>query len=159
MAGRAKGGKAKSARAGRRRGGGIAFVVVGLAVFALMLFATPAFIILVVGMVPALVATIVDREPGRNATIAVSATNLAGVVPFVIELVVERASMADAIAMATDLFVVAMMYGAAAIGWVLVLGMPKVAAVYIAVTTQARIQSMRREQQLLVEEWGPDVGR
>lgn len=146
----------KKSKAGRR-GGGFAFLAIGLALFALLLFATPAFIVLVVGLVPAIVAMVIDADRARYATIAVFATNLAGVVPFVLELVIARASMMDAVAMVSDVFIIAVMYGAAAIGWALVLGMPKVAAVYISVVNQSRIESMRKEQQRLVEEWGSEV--
>lgn len=146
----------KKAKAGKR-GGGFAFLVIGLALFAMLLFATPAFIVLMVGLVPAFVALVVDADRARYATIAVFATNLAGVVPFVLELVIDRASMMDAVAMVSDVFIIAVMYGAAAIGWALVLGMPKVAAVYISVVNQSRIESMRKEQQRLVEEWGSGV--
>src|SRR3546814_7242857 len=98
--------KAKRSR-GRRgsRGGGAVFVAAALAVLALVVFAAPAFVVFSVGMVPAIVAVIVDRDPARNATIAVSATNLAGVVPSVPELLAAPASLADAVALVTDMFV------------------------------------------------------
>src|SRR5690606_1219589 len=57
--------RGRSRRPGRR--GGAVFVVAGLAVLAPILFATPAFIVFSVGMIPALVALVVDREPARNA--------------------------------------------------------------------------------------------
>jgi uncharacterized membrane protein len=53
--------------------------------------------------------------------------------------------------MLSDVFVTA------AIGWGLVIGMPKVAAVYIEVTNETKIKLMRREQQRLVEEWGEEI--
>jgi len=59
--------------------------------------------------------------------------------------------------MLSDVFVIAVMFGAAAIGWGLVIGMPKVAAVYIEVTNETKIKLMRREQQRLVEEWGEEI--
>ena len=129
-----------------------AMVVLGLVVFA-----TPAFVVLVVGIIPSIVAMFIDREPGRNATIAVTATNLSGVAPFVMELLVSGATMTRAIAMINDVFVLAVMFGTAAIGWGLVLGMPKVAAVYISVSNDAKVQAMLREQRRMVEEWGEAV--
>jgi len=38
-----------------------------------------------------------------------------------------------------------------------VLGMPKVAAVYISVSNDAKVQAMLREQRRMVEEWGEAV--
>jgi hypothetical protein len=132
-------------------------MILGLFLVSLIVFAEPAFVLSLIGMVPALVAAIVDRERGRNATIAVTATNLAGVAPFVVELLIKGPTMVRAMSMASDIFIFATIYGAAAIGWVLVLGMPKVAAVYIAVTNEARVQAMLREQKRLVEEWGAEI--
>jgi len=65
--------------------------------------------------------------------------------------------MTRAIAMINDVFVLAVMFGTAAIGWGLVLGMPKVAAVYISVSNDAKVQAMLREQRRMVEEWGEAV--
>lgn len=112
---------------------------------------------LAVGAISSLVAAAVDREPGRNATIAVTATNMAGVAPFVMELLMSGETMSSAVCMINDVFVLVVMYGTAAIGWALVLGMPKVAAVYISVSNDAKSQAMRREQRRLIEDWGQAV--
>jgi hypothetical protein len=56
-----------------------------------------------------------------------------------------------------DVFVLCVMYGTAAIGWSLVLGMPRVAAVYLSVSNEAKVQAMMREQRRLIEEWGEGV--
>jgi len=122
-----------------------------------MIFAAPALLVFVVGCVPAMVAFVVDREPDRNATLAVAAANVAGVAPFIVELLINGPTMARAVTMLSDVFVIVVMFGTAGIGWLLVLGMPKVAAVYIEVTNETKIKMMRREQQRLVEEWGAGI--
>lgn len=131
--------------------------IVALAVLGLVVFATPAFVVFAIGVIPSIVAAIIDREPGRNATIAVTATNFAGVAPYVIDLLMSGATMDRAMAMVNDVFVLCVMYGTATIGWGLVLGMPKVAAVYISVSNDAKVQAMLREQRRLIEEWGEGV--
>ncbi|MBT3400680.1 MAG: hypothetical protein HN420_11895, partial [Rhodospirillaceae bacterium] len=100
---------------------------------------------------------IIDREPGRNATLTVGAANVAGVAPFIFELLLSGPTMDRALAMLSDVFVVVVMFGTAGVGWLLVLGMPKIAAVYIDVTNEAKIKQMRREQKRLIEEWGDEV--
>jgi len=141
----------------KKGGGGYLFAVFGLIMLGLMIFAAPALLLFAVGCIPAMVAYIIDREPGRNATLTVTAANVAGVAPFVVELLMNGASMARALAMLSDVFVIAVMFGTAGIGWMLVLGMPKVASVYIEVTNETKIKLMRREQQRLIEEWGDEV--
>ncbi len=156
---KAKAAPAKSAEAppAKKGGGAYLFMLVGVIFMGLMLFAAPALLVFIVGCVPAMVAFIIDREPGRNATLAVAAANIAGVAPFIVELLVAGPMMARATAMLSDVFVIAVMFGTAGIGWLLVLGMPKVAAVYIEVTNETKIKMMRREQQRLVEEWGTGI--
>lgn len=153
-AGPAKAAPAKSANKG---GGAYLFALVGLIVLGLMIFAAPALLLFAVGAIPAMVAYVVDREPGRNATLAVAAANFAGVAPFIFELLVKGPTMDRALGMLTDVFVIAVMFGTAGIGWLLVLGMPRVATVYIEVTNEAKIRQMRREQKRLVEEWGVEI--
>jgi hypothetical protein len=156
---KAKAGPAKAAAAtpAKKGSGAYLFALIGVIFLGLMVFAAPALVLFVVGCTPAMVAFIIDREPGRNATLAVTAANVAGVAPFVVELVMKGATMARAVAMISDVFVIAVMFGTAGIGWLLVLGMPKVAAVYIEVTNETKIKMMRREQQRLVEEWGTGI--
>lgn len=144
-------------RGGSSMGNTYLLSIVALVVLGLVVFATPAFVVFAIGVIPSIVAAVIDREPGRNATIAVTATNFAGVAPYVVELLMSGATMARAMAMVNDVFVLGVMYGAAAIGWGLVLGMPKVAAVYISVSNEAKVQAMQREQRRLIEEWGEAV--
>jgi len=141
----------------KKGGGSYQFLLVGIVFLCLIIFAAPALLVLVVGSVPAMVAYIVDREPGRNATLAVAAANFAGVAPFIFELLAKGATMDRALTMLSDVFVIAVMFGTAGIGWLLVLAMPKVATVYIEVTNETKIKMMRREQQRLVEEWGAEI--
>lgn len=152
VAGNAGGSQRKQAK-----GNTYALSIVALVLLVLVVFAAPAFVVFAVGMIPSLVAVVIDREPGRNATIAVTATNFAGVAPFVMELLMSGATMGRAIVMINDVFVLAVMYGTAAIGWTLVLGMPKVAAVYISVSNDAKAQAMQREQRRLIDDWGDGV--
>lgn len=142
-----------------KKSGGSTYLVllVGLTFVGLLVFATPALLLFTIGMVPSMVAFIIDREPGRNAALAVVVTNAAGVTPFIIDLVLNGPTMTRAMVMLSDVFVIAVIYGTAGIGWLLVLGMPKVAAVYLSVTNETKVQMMRREQRRLVEEWGEDV--
>ena len=141
----------------KRGGGAYLFAVIGMILLGLMIFAAPALLLFAVGCIPAMVAYIIDREPGRNATITVTAANVAGVSPFIFDLLLNGATMARALAMPSDVFVIVVMFGTAGVGWLLVLGMPKIAAVYIDVTNEAKIKQMRREQKRLIEEWGDEV--
>ncbi len=149
--------KGKSAGGKKTSGGTYTLSIITLGVVGLAFFAMPALVVFAVGMIPSLVAAIVDRHPGRNATIAVTSMNFAGVVPFVSEILISGASMGRATLVVTDVFSLAMMYGTAAFGWGVVYAMPKVASVYISVRNDAQVQAMQREKKRLIEDWGDGV--
>ena len=125
---------------------------------ALFFLAAPLLIVFVVGMVPTVVAFICDRDREKYMAIAIGAGNLAGVIPFLIALAKEGPTLSHASAMVTDVFSIAMMYGAATAGWMLVMALPSVVAVYMNVMTENRIQNLRKNQQMLVEDWGAEAG-
>ncbi|MBT3809705.1 MAG: hypothetical protein HOF99_09415, partial [Rhodospirillaceae bacterium] len=108
----------------KQSGSAYMFVVLGMILLGLMIFAAPALLLFAVGCIPAMVAYIIDREPGRNATLTVGAANVAGVAPFIFELLLSGPTMDRALAMLSDVFVVVVMFGTAGVGWLLVLGMP-----------------------------------
>ena len=67
------------------------------------------------------------------------------------------ASFSRALELISDVFVLVIIYGAAAAGWVLVLVLPPVTAIVLGVVTDSRIQALRKEQRQLVEDWGEGV--
>ena len=142
----------------KRRGGLypllLAFSVVAVG---LLVVSAPALIVLAVGMVPTAVAIFIDREPDKHAAISVAALNFAGISPYLAEFVLGSASFGRAIELVSNVFVLVVIYGAAAVGWVLVLVLPPLAAILLGAATDSRIQHMRKEQARLVEEWGQGV--
>lgn len=154
--------RAQRSRVVRRRSGGrggLHAMVFMLTVVALglMVTAAPALIVFVVGMVPTAVAIIIDREPQKYTSISVAATNFAGLSPYLASFVFGTPSFSRAIELVADVFVLVVIYGAAALGWVLILALPPVTAIVLKATTDNRIQALRKEQEKLVEEWGEAV--
>lgn len=157
-----KGKTAQKARPVRRRTsgrGGLHALIFMFSVMALglLVFAPAAIILFVIGMVPTAVAIIIDREPQKYTSISVAATNFAGLSPYLASLLFGSASFSRAIELAADVFVLVVIYGAAAAGWVLVLVVPQATAFILRVTTDNRIQSLRKEQEKLIEDWGEAV--
>ena len=106
---------------------------------------------------PTAVALFVDRDPQKYASISVAAMNLAGVSPYLVEFIFGPASFGGAIELVSNVFVLVVIFGAAAVGWVLVLALPPVISIVLAVITDSRIQALRKEQSQLVEDWGEGV--
>ncbi|MCE2510206.1 MAG: hypothetical protein J4G10_04435 [Alphaproteobacteria bacterium] len=132
---------------------GVLFLVMASA------FAFSTVILLTVGLLPAWVAFVVDRNPTKAAGKSVMSLNLVGVAPYLIDLwVVGRAGQMDkAYGMLTDPFTWFVIYGAAAVGWVIYLGMPHLIAGYVEMRTLQRKAHLVRLRQEIVEEWGEEI--
>lgn len=143
--------------AGSRGGLHSLALVFSVVAIGLLVTAPSALIILFVGMAPTAVAIFIDRDPQKFASISVAAMNFAGLSPTLVDFVLGAASFSRALELVSNVFVLVVIYGAAAVGWVLVLALPPAAAIVLGVITDSRIQALRKEQRRLIEVWGEDV--
>lgn len=123
----------------------------------LLFAALPTTTLLVVAMAPTLGAFIGDTTPRRYLTKCVAGMNLAGTIPFLHKLWTTSHDMATAIALVTDLYVWLSMYSAAAVGWLLFLGLPGVVAMVRALNARRRVYVLREQQKSLINEWGETI--
>ena len=65
----------------------------------------------------------------------------------------------DSFDMLADVFVLAVMYAAAAFGWLVYMALPPVIASVLQAVAQRRLGVLRSAQRKLVEEWGEDLIR
>jgi len=142
---------------GGRKGGGsraIVTVVLMLPIAAILL---PTVMVLLSGMMPSVVAYLVDRTRAKHQAIAVGLLNLCGTVPGLVEL--WRAGQAYDVAakVATDPFFWLVAYGAAAIGLLIFLSIPPVMGAIYVVSAQHRVAALRRRQSALIRIWGEEV--
>ena len=128
-----------------------------IAFVTLIIMSLPTVVILFFGMLPTIVAFIIDRSKQRNASSCVGGINFCGVFPFLMELWSGDNSMDMSVRILTDVFSLAIMFGAAAFGWMIYLTLSPVIAAFLSVRAQHKISSMRTTQRQLIEEWGEDV--
>ena len=126
-------------------------------VLAFLVAALPTVIVLCVGMVPTLVAYIVDMTPGRYTTRCVAGLNIAGVVPFLDHLWLSSNDLYAAIGIVTDVFAWLAFYVAAGVGWVLFLALPSVVASIKTYNARRKANRLRERLEELKHEWGPEV--
>ncbi len=124
----------------------------------LVILSLPTVIVLFFGMLPTIVSGIVDRSPSRHATFCIGGINLCGVFPYMIELWLGDNSLQQGIGMITNVFSLVIMYGAAALGWMIFQSLPPIIAAFVTVIAQSRVSRLRSGQRKLIEEWGEDVG-
>ena len=123
----------------------------------LVVLSLPSVMAIVFALLPTFVAFIVDSTPEKNAVFCVGSLNLCGVLPYLIDLWTGDNSMNAAILILTDVFSLVVMYGAAALGWMIFQSLPPFIATFITVLAQSRVSSLRSAQRKLVEEWGDIV--
>jgi len=116
--------------------------------------ALPTAIVLSVGLMPTLVALIVDVTKGRYLTKCVAGMNIAGVLPFLHKLVLTGHDVQTAMAIVSDAFAWLVMYSAAAMGWLLFMGLPGVVSMFKVLTAKRRVYVLQELQRSLLNEWG-----
>ena len=117
----------------------------------------PTVVLLAFGLIPSLVAYILDRTPQKNATYCVASLNIAGVFPFLMDLWRGSHEVGQVVTILTDVFTLLLMYGAAAFGWMVYMSVPPVIAAFRAVMEQHRLTQLKDIQRQLIEEWGEEV--
>ncbi len=123
----------------------------------LLFAALPTSTVLAIGLAPTLGAFIGDTTPGRYLTKCVAGMNFAGVFPFLYQLWMTTNDMTTAINIVTDMYAWLVMYSAAAIGWLLFLGLPGAVSVFRSLNAKRRIYVLREQQEDLINEWGESI--
>lgn len=140
----------------KRRTGGL----VALAAFALIpagLIVLPTTLLVLVGLLPTVVAYVIDDDPEKSAPITVGAMNFCGVMPFAIKLWQDGHSVSVVLVQLTDPLTWFIMYGAAGVGWLVYYGLPPMIAGVVVMRDEARIKALDDERRAIVAQWGPDI--
>ncbi len=117
----------------------------------------PTVIVLAFAMLPTGVAFIMERGKGWYGGICVGAMNLAGTASTLTERWFTGHTIDAAFAALTDVFAIILIYGAAAVGWIIYATTPNMVSAYMAMTAGRRITALKVQQKELVLKWGPDV--
>jgi hypothetical protein len=123
----------------------------------LLIAALPTVMLIAFGMLPGIVAAIIDRTEERSATFCVGGLNFCGVFPYLMKLWMEDNSLGQSMHLLTDVFVLAVMYGGACMGWMLYLSLPPVIASFIQVMSERRLEQLRAAQRKILDEWGDEI--
>lgn len=132
-------------------------ICLSVGIVILIIVSLPSVMVILFALLPTFVAFIVDRTPEKNAVFCVGSLNLCGVLPYLIELWTGDNSMNAAILILTDVFSLAVIYGASAFGWMIFQSLPPIIATFITVLAQSRVSSLRSAQRKLTDEWGDIV--
>lgn len=123
----------------------------------LIIISLPTMMVLFFGMLPTIVAYIVDSTKHKYTTICVGGMNFCGVFPYLLDLWTTSHSLDYSTQLMTDVFALLVMYGSAAFGWMIFISIPPVVLSILNVIAQSRVTTLRNNQVKIIEEWGRDV--
>jgi len=141
----------------RRRGGGGGALLLLLLLAPAGLMMMPTSVLVLAGLAPTFVAYLIDRDPEKSAALTVGAMNLCGIAPFVVRLWQRGHEMGITLQMLADPGTWLIMFGAAAIGWLLYFFIPQIVAAIISLRNEAKIKELEERRGLLIADWGPEI--
>ena len=121
--------------------------------------AYPTIMVAIGGMLPTLVAFIIDSRPERYAARTVGYLNLSGVFIVCLDMWTGDHTWQAALEVLYDPLNWLIMFGTAALGWVLYFILPPVSGAYLSVSNDLKLKSLISDQEKLVKEWGNGVSR
>lgn len=143
--------------AGRRRKLGWKGQVILTALLITAVVFTPTSIVLLIGMMPTIVASFVDRTPEKTRGMTVGAMNLAGCAPFIIDLWSISNTAESALEIVTNPLSIIVMYVAAGMGYLIDWSVTGIVATFLIEKARARIAAIEKMQGALIERWGLEV--
>ena len=123
---------------------------------AMVPFGMPTLLICI-GLLPTVVALVTDKDPQHHSAMTIGFMNVAGVVPFLIDLWTQGQTMEAAFAILRDLNSWLIMFGSAAIGHLLLYAIPPAMATMTLSRLETRLKILQDALVQLQEIWGPDV--
>jgi hypothetical protein len=125
---------------------------IGMAITAL-----PVFVVLYGGMLPTLVAFLVDNRQGRYLFRTVGVTNAAGVIPFLGDSLHYTTNSGVIVSPAGDIQTWLTMYAIAAGGWLMHIGVPMLAQIVFEAILSVRMRRYQMAREALAREWDLDA--
>jgi hypothetical protein len=117
----------------------------------------PTTLIVAVGLLPTAVAAFADSSRERLAGLTLGCMNLAGVLPPVLRLWQMGHDVKNAMAILTQPYMLLLMYGGAAVGFLLYINTPLMVSGILRRQAITRLKSIEKQYVELQEEWGPEV--
>lgn len=119
----------------------------------------PTVIVAMGGMLPTLVAFIIDNRKERYAARTVGYLNFSGVFIVCLGMWTGDHTWQAALELLYEPFNWLIMFGTAALGWVLYFMLPPISGAYLKISNDLKLKTLLSEQEKLVKEWGQGVAR
>ena len=145
--------------AGKKKSGGrMAMPLIIVFSLVAIVFIQVTYIFLPVGMLPSIVAYIVDRRPGKLAFQAVATFNLSGMLPYLGELIFIHHNSPSAVQQMMGTGIVWLkIYSVAAMGWIMIFILPYLTNALLRGIYSGRVMRLEMVQKKLIKKWGQEV--
>jgi hypothetical protein len=140
-----------------KRGGGSLIWIQGLACGALAALAPAIAVQAGILLLPTLIASILDRNPGKPTARSVLLCALATCIEPLRTLWNSGHGLGDGLSALASVQVVAITWSASAGGWLLTQIIPLIAGFVLDAAASARIAHLKEKREALIREWGLDV--
>lgn len=117
----------------------------------------PTTILLMMGMIPTVVAAVIDKTGKGTKALTVGAMNLAGCTPFLIRLWTEGHTSEMAVTLMSDPRAISVMYAGAGIGYLIDWAMSGIIGSLLIQRSESRLKEIKKQQDELVTRWGVEV--
>ena len=129
----------------------------GLILGTAMMISLPTVMLVLFGLLPSIVAWIIDRPEQKYATFCVIGFNFSGVFPYLMEIWFDIHSIDAAIEILTNVFDLFVIYGSATFGYMVYFALPPVITTFLSAMPDRRLEELRVTQKSIIEEWGGNV--
>lgn len=117
------------------------------------------YLFIVVAILPSIVAYFIEQASFRRPFRTVFTCNIAGLLPFLVDLVSQGNSPARLMNLMGSLDTWLVIYGASGLGCLLIITAPLVTTFFIDIARASFVDDVQKRQDKLEEEWGPEVRR
>lgn len=114
-------------------------------------------IIMVVGMIPTIVLSIIDRSAGKLKTLTIGIINFAGCTPFMVEIFNKGNAISTAMSYIMQPRTIVVMYFAAGMGYLIDWAMTGIVSSIMVQKAKGRLQEIEKQQKALIDRWGLEV--
>ena len=141
----------------KKKGKFMKMTMLWLICITLVVFLQLSFILFLVGMIPTGIAYLTDDSDYKHKFHCVLPCNMAGVIPYMAQLLANGNEVSQMQGMLGDLSTIAVMYSSAALGWILYGASPHMAAAFVRILNNRKTGNINAIQHQLVKEWGPEI--
>lgn len=149
--------KKKTKKKNTKKTVGFRFILMLFLLALMSVMFLPTTLLLAVGMLPTLVAFVIDTDPAKNKSFTIGAMNFAGCFPFLLGIWQSQDAMYAAISYLADPKTVVVMYSAALLGyminWIVAIAISSL----LVKRAQMRIKKIEEQKLAMEERWGVKV--